>query len=159
MIKVSDIRNTVRKGLAAYLGVTTIIAEQGGPQPKYPFATLKAIVVGEKEGRASVYTVSGKQRRDQYIRMTFSLSCYSDDIDVANDLAYKALEYFESDGHTPLRDNGVVVVHTYPLEDRTTFLVTDYEYRIGFDVEVRVKSRTEKEIEETIESIDISQED
>lgn len=157
MIKISEIRNTVRKGLAAQLGVTTIVADQSGTQPKYPFTTVKMIGAGELVGQPSQYMKGTTMVQEQDVEFTMSINCYSDEIDIANDLAYKALQYFEFEGVAPLQEQNIAIIETHLLEDRSSFLTVDWEYRIGFDVRLRARSRITKDVE-YIDKVELSAE-
>lgn len=151
MIAISDVRNIVRKGLADYLGIKVIIADGGGVQPKYPFATVKMTSMQKEAGYTERF-IDADAVHEQAMEVSLSFNFYSDDMDDAANFAMQALEYFEFAGHDALHDKDVVIVRTYPLDDRTTFLVTDYEYRWGFDVDVRVMAVSKKQAE-FIESV------
>lgn len=147
MLQLTPIRKAVRNGLAANTKVEVIRSESGGEQPPYPFISYKVLMLGQKVGRANVLMKDGKQLHEQQVELTMSINCYSDNISEAENLAYQALQYFEINGIDELQQQNIVIAQTDALTDRTTFLTTDYEYRIGFDVRLRAKASVIREVE------------
>lgn len=155
MIQINPIRSAIVKGLKAFTGATTILSEQNAPQPKYPFISVKMTLLGQKRGHASVVIEGSESVHTQQVEMTLSVSCYGATTLSTEELVYKALQYFEVDGIQPLQDQKIVIVRTSPITDRTTFLTTDYEYKMGFDVTIRAVAVVTRELQETIESTEI----
>lgn len=60
-------------------------------------------------------------------------------------------DFFKHKGRDELRNNNIVVVNLSNIQDRTIYIVDSYEYRQGFDVELRILHNIEKRIE-TIET-------
>ena len=147
LLQVSPIRSAIVKGLKGFTNVTTIVAEQGGNQPAYPFTTLKFTTLGDKVGYATEFMRGTSAVHEQDIEMVMSVSCYSDKIGIAETLAYNALQYFELEGIESLTEQNITVVETTALTDRTTFLTVNWEYCIGFDVTLRVRTQVVKEME------------
>lgn len=147
MLQVSQIRSAIVKGLKSFTTAPTIVAEQGGNQPSYPFTTLKFTTLGDKIGHATQYMRGTSTVYEQDIEMVMSVSCYSDKIGAAEELAYNALQYFELEGIDSLTEQNITVVETTALTDRTTFLTVNWEYFIGFDVTLRVRAQVVKEAE------------
>lgn len=156
MLQLTPIRKAVRNGLAATTKVEVIRSESGGNQPPYPFIAYKMLMLGQKIGRANQLMTENGQLHEQQVELTMSINCYSDNISEAENLAYRVLQYFEIDGVDELQTQNIVIVQTSELTDRTTFLTTDYEYRIGFDVRIRAKASVLKEVE-IIENVQINE--
>ena len=88
--------------------------------------------------------------------ITISLNAYDSDLMTAYSKALHLREYFAMHGYRALKDEGVIVARMEDVQDRTLLLdETDYEYRAGFDIILRVVSETSRLIE-TIEKADIN---
>lgn len=155
MIQINPIRSAIVKGLKAFTGATTILAEQNAPQPPYPFISVKMTLLGQKKGHASIVIEGDNSIYAQQVEKTLSVTCYHKATIDAENLVYKALQYFEVDGIQSLQDQNITIVRTSPITDRTTFLTTDYEYRMGFDVTIRTVAIVTTELQETIENTEI----
>lgn len=157
MLQLAPIRSAVRNGLFDATKVEVIRGDGGGTQPPYPFISYKMIMLGQKVGRANQLMTADGRLHEQQVELTMSVTCYSDKITNAETLAYQALQYFEIDGVESLQDKNIVIVQTSELTDRTTFLTTGYEYRIGFDVRIRAKASVLKDVA-VIETVNVTNE-
>lgn len=141
MVDVKDLRSTVVRLLREYTGKQVIVADQDVAAPPKPYTSIKFTTVGERVGGANRYMTSGKRTHEQTFEMTLSVTNIGASIDDATNLAFSALAFFDAN-FTKLSDERIVVVSTTPLSDRTTVLEIGYEYKVGFDVRLRVHSRT-----------------
>lgn len=96
-------------------------------------------------------------------RITISVNAYSGPSGKAREIALQIREWFEIDqlGNRFFEDNfeGVVKQNTLTkVDDRTTFLETDYQQRFGFDCAVELKDEVVVR-EKTIESLQINKEE
>lgn len=127
--------------------------------PPLPYAVYNITSPYIKErGRGSVTqysddTGSYEKRSEQY-RMTISFNAYAEDNETTMELAFKLHQWFLFLGQTFLSDNNLAVYQVGNIEDRTTFLVDSYEYKHGFDVQLRLTDEQIRAIE-TIEKVNI----
>lgn len=155
MLQIAPIRLAIQDGIFAATQVEVIRGEGGGDQPPYPFVVYK-LLLGQKIGRENRTIQTKGELYEQQMELTVSLSCYSNNIGEAETLAYQVLQYFEIEGVEKLQQQNIVVVQTTELTDRTTFVTMGYEYRIGFDVRLRVKAYVVRDVHD-IQSIQINE--
>lgn len=142
MLKLSDIRTPILKGLKAFTGGTVIMADQTSKQPSYPYYTIKFTTVGDTIGQANEKSVGDEITKQQVFELDVSVTAFSNKLDESFDKAFEALEWFRGVGDYVLGDENIVVVNTQPISNRDTFINIDYERRHGFDVRIRVMSET-----------------
>ena len=153
MIEYKALRTALVTGLADHIDIPVIMANQNAPKPNYPFirytytTPMNSIVpragsyYAEESGEMLDYG------RKHHNRMTVSLTAISMDSDEAHEKALEAAEWFTWKGYFHLKENNIVVVRIEAMTNRDTLIVDDYERRVGFDVQLRVSSKVEKEIE------------
>lgn len=141
MIDVKTMRTDIVRALTAHTQKVVIVADQDAPKPPYPYTSIKFTNVGTLIGNPNEYMQGGRRVYEQTLEMTLSVTNIGQTVDTATELAYAALMLFKTQ-HYKLADLGIVVVNTTALTDRTTVLEVGYEYKIGFDVKLRVCSRT-----------------
>lgn len=148
------IRETLRAGIWQHMRVFFVDLESGDPRPPYPFISHKFTTpyLPEAEHERSD---GDKLIRETQATMTVSLTVYSRDKTEALNTAHRLWQWFRFHGYEYLAEHGLVVVTLEGIEDRTTFLETDYEHRVGFDVVLRTVDRAEREID-TIEHVELN---
>lgn len=143
MIPVATIKNAV-KLIAAYVGITFVRSEQDGDRPALPFMEYKitgqpqdpseteSVTISDKEGDETK-VIATSQRHDRAI---VSLSFFGNDYTNIWSYSELARDYLESEaGKEALFALGVFPRLLGPeTTDRTSFLETSYEHRVGFDV-------------------------
>jgi hypothetical protein len=140
-------------------GITIIKANTTYKPPPLPYGVYNITSSYVKErGRGAITqyaddTGSYEKRSDQY-RMTISFNVYAEDNETTMELAFKLHQWFLFLGSTYLQDNTLAVYQVGNIEDRTTFLVDSYEYKHGFDVQLRLTDEQVRAIE-TIEKVNI----
>lgn len=87
-------------------------------------------------------------------KFNISFNAYSNDLSECNSKALKAWEWFKFKGYYYLAYNNIVVVNVSNIQDRTVNIVDNYEYRKGFDIELRALHKI-KRTTETIEKYKI----
>src|SRR5699024_11579196 len=87
--------------------------------------------------------------------MTISLTCYAPNKGDALNLAHQLKQWFEFHGYEYLKENDLIVAEIHPMSDRTTFLETNYDNRVGFDVSLRFTDTASRDIE-TIEKTEVN---
>lgn len=101
------------------------------------------------------YAYTGQSKTEEYEdkykeivhlqpQIVYSFNSYSDNVVDAYDTILKAWEWFKFIGYQVLKGNNLVVVNVGAIQDRTVFLTPDYEYRYGFDVELRTVHTIER---------------
>jgi hypothetical protein len=144
---IAAIKNMIAK-IKADIGITVIQANQTGPKPPLPYAVYNITAPYVKDrGQPNMST----QDRDgelyliyeeQYLT-TLSFNVYADKNESTIDWAMKLRQWFLFLGQDYLQDNGIAVVSVGNIENRTTFLVDSYEYKHGFDVQLRMTQNIE----------------
>lgn len=82
--------------------------------------------------------------------VTYSFTTYSNDNSEALEAALLLRDWLMHIGTELFRDNNFVIVEASAIQDRTIELVGSYEYRYGFDAEIRYVRTVERRLE-TIE--------
>jgi hypothetical protein len=141
-------------------GITIIKANTTYKPPPLPYAVYNITSPYVKErGRGAVTQYSDDngsyEKRSEQYRMTISFNVYAEDIETTMELAFKLHQWFLFLGQTFLRDNNLAVYQVGNIEDRTTFLVDSYEYKHGFDVQLRTADEQVRQLTETIEKVNI----
>lgn len=67
-------------------------------------------------------------------KVAVSFTCYSRDKVEALNLCHRLIKWFEFNGREYLKGNDLIIVEVTNITDRTTFLETGYDNRVGFDV-------------------------
>lgn len=156
MIDYGAIREVLRAGIWQHMKVFFVDLESGDPRPPLPFISHKFTTPYLEE---SGYEINDEDTliRESQLTMTVSLTVYATSKTEALNVAHQLRQWFRFYGYEYLADHGLVVVTIEPMEDRTTFLETDYEHRVGFDVVLRTVDIEEREIE-TIDCVVLNDE-
>lgn len=139
--------------VGAHAGVSIVKADQeGAKQPALPYGVYKVTSPhnkGRSTGNISQYTAGEAvyERLTTQPFMTISLNFFTDDTDSSRELAVKAHEWFSFVGDLYCIDKGIAVRNISNVENRTTHLGVHYEYKHGFDVQIRFEHHIDREIE------------
>ncbi|WP_150283790.1 hypothetical protein [Rummeliibacillus sp. TYF-LIM-RU47] len=155
MLDLESIRSVIVRNLKATTGIQTIIAEQSNEQPPYPFIAIKFTTLGKQVGRAAQYMHEDVQYTEQDIEMVLSVSSFSEEMDESINNAYAAFQFFEVDGIQTLQEANIAVVKTTEISNRDTFISIEYERRTGFDVRIRTRAQSIRELD-SIDTININ---
>ena len=132
MIDYRTMKESVARGLNAYLGIPVIMGSQTAPAPDYPYATYNVTTIaGENRGTWQSHD-DGIDRL--MVKSIWSLSFLSDDWDESVNHAIQAREWFEHTGRSYLAERGITVQSTTDITNRDNILTEDYERKNGFDV-------------------------
>lgn len=133
-------------------GLRIIQANTTAPKPPLPYATynLSSPYMKDK-GHPNITTKETADKlytdyEDTFIT-TLSFNVYADKNETTIDQANKLRRWFLFVGQDFLQDNWIAVVNVGNIENRTTFLVDSYEYKHGFDVQLRMTEHVETESE------------
>jgi hypothetical protein len=130
------------------IGVEIIPANTTKPKPPLPYATYNITAPYVKD-RGQPNIVTKEQEGELYLSYeeqyltTISFNVFADKNESTIDLAMKLHQWFLFFGQDYLQDNGIAVVNVGNIENRTTFLVDSYEYKHGFDVQLRLTQTAE----------------
>lgn len=160
-----QIRNSIVSGLYRYLNTPVVPTDDIGDKPDYPYVSYKLITLKISQGSHNLlidivpsanedFEYDIEYTREEQPKMVISINTYSLDDVEAYQLALNIESWFKFHGYQYLKENGIVVVSTSNIKDRTIQIVDNYEKRQGFDVTIRVTS-IEKMIVENIEEINI----
>ncbi len=157
MIDIEGMRETVARGLKAYLGCPVVRANQNAAPPAYPYLSYTVTTpASENRGTYGEYD-DGKTAKD--FTATMSVTALSDKDIESVTLAVKAREWLDYAGSVYLDDNGVIVESVGALTNRDNILTVNFEYRNGFDVVFSVTSVLENSSKDAgyIETVEYEQ--
>lgn len=161
-----QIRNKFVNGLYEYFNIPVVPIDDIGNKPDYPYISYKFITLKIPQGSHNLlrdiipstnenFEYDIEYTREEQLKMIISISTHSlDDIE-AYQLALDIESWFKLHGYHYLKENGIVVVGTSNIQDKTIQIVDNYEKRQGFDVTIRVADIQKMRIE-TIEQINMS---
>ncbi|HZK01326.1 MAG TPA: hypothetical protein VFC96_00510, partial [Anaerovoracaceae bacterium] len=101
--------------------------------PENNSENTEAEPVGERDFEYDI-----EHTREEQPKMIVSINAYSLDGTEGHQLALDAEAWFKFVGQQYLKENGIIVVGTSNIQDRTIQIVDNYEKRQGFDVTIRV---------------------
>ncbi|WPZ17792.1 hypothetical protein UM396_14500 [Geobacillus subterraneus] len=133
-------------------GLRIIQANTTAPKPPLPYAVYNITVSYTKDrGRPNVAAREEADAlyldyEDSFL-VTISFNVYADRNEATIAQAKKLRQWFLFVGQVFLQDNGIAIVNVGNVENRTTFLVDSYEYKHGFDVQLRMTERVGVPIE------------
>lgn len=137
-------------------GILMVQADQEGARvPPLPYGVYKATspyIKGKGRGNTS-YTgdaVSAQEIYTEQPLMTISSNLFAQSGDEAMNLAMRLHEWFLFIGSEYLESEGIAIRRLEDVQNRTTHLVDHYEYKYGFDVQLRTERTLTKKIQ-TIE--------
>jgi hypothetical protein len=144
---ITAIKSMIAK-IKADTGITIIQANQTAPKPPLPYAVYNITSPHIKDRGQPNMT---PQERDGELYLTYeeqylttlSFNVYADKNETTIDNAIKLRQWFLFVGQEYLQENGIAVVNVGNIENRTTFLVDSYEYKHGFDVQLRMTQNIE----------------
>jgi hypothetical protein len=129
-------------------GLRIIQANTTAPKPPLPYAVYNITAPYVKDRGQPNVTARDEgeelylQYEEQYL-VTISFNIYADKNESTIDWAMKLRQWFLFWGQDFLQENGIAVVNVGNIENRTTFLVDSYEYKHGFDVQLRMTQTAE----------------
>lgn len=142
-------------------GILAIQADQEGAKvPPLPYAVYKVTspyIKGRGRGNTA-YLAGPDSLTEEYTEqplMTVSLSVFAKSGHETIALAEKLHGWFLFGGIEYLQERGIVVARLENIENRTTHLVDHYEYKYGFDVQLRTERTLTKEVN-WIETVQIT---
>ncbi|SDI15950.1 hypothetical protein SAMN05192534_12366 [Alteribacillus persepolensis] len=151
MIDYNQIKETLRSQIWTDLGRFFVDLENGDPRPdnqdnidtfiSHKFTTPYVEQAGYETSESTTLT------RVNVATMTLSLTVYSSDKGTALNTAHELKRWFRFHGYEYLKEHDLIVQSIEPMQDRTTFLETDYDQRCGFDVILRTTDEATRSIE------------
>jgi len=160
MIDYNELKKVLSNGIYDDLGYYLVDLESGDPRPdrqddiesfiSHKFTTPYAPQKGYEINNGDTLTFVSLPT------MTLSLTCYAKNKGDALNLAHKLKQWFQFHGYEYLKDNGLVISNIESIQDRTIFLDTGYDQRVGFDVTLRVVDEQTRKIE-TIERVELNE--
>jgi hypothetical protein len=124
-------------------GLLVVKADQeGAKQPPPPYASYK-VTSPYIKGRGRGNTAYGGDETSSFETLTtqpletISFNAFADDEDETREKAVELRQWFAFTGTEHLEANEVAVGRIGNVENRTTHIVDHYEYKHGFDVQLR----------------------
>lgn len=133
----------INKQLRSDTGINVIQANSKGPVPALPYGVYNITspyIKGTGREDSSYYESNNELNLNRYeeFRVTLSINTYGTTNENAIDLALQIRKWFLFYGEDFLSSLNVVLIEATAIENRTTFLVDSYEYKHGFDVQLRM---------------------
>lgn len=153
---IGKLKKEIVKGLHAYTGLYVVDTDNNNRRVKKPFYSYKIIQIKTNISGEGNYSSDFPKSLDERFKYDYrekvelqpqvviSFNCYSDDIGECLEKTYQAWDYFKHGGNDLLALKNFVVVRTEDITDRTVVLGDRYEYRYGFDVELRFLHEIER---------------
>ena len=166
MYDLTALRNWLVNEIYQHTEVPLVPQNSADPRPPKPFSTYNFISPYIPQAAQPALIRHDKVVEDEnwveYKRwelptITISLNSYASGISDCWQKAMELKEWFAMKGYRSLKDEGIIVASIEGMEDRTLLLdETNYEYRVGFDVVLRVVSETSRLVE-TIEKVEVNE--
>lgn len=151
MIDYNRIKEVLRKGIWDNLNVFFVDLENGDPRPDEQENITKFISHKFTSPLIDSYDIEDTDNEtmtlNSIVTMTVSLTCYADSKTNALNLAYKLRNWFNFKGYEYLKENNIIVKEIEATTDRTSFLETGYDHRVGFDVILRSTDKQQRNID------------
>lgn len=156
------ISKIIAKGIYDYTGLQVVPTDNPNKRPEYPYFSYKITSSLLNTGESGAYeysfvdSLNDKFKKDVLEKVTIqqkvvvSFNSYSNNLMDSLQNALEAWDWFKLSGRHTLALDNIVVVNIGNIQDRTIVIVDNYEYRQGFDVELRVT----REIENRLETIE-----
>lgn len=144
-------------------GIRVIQANQNAPKPPLPYGVYNITspyIKGVGMEDLSTYedeTGLYQRRFEQYL-VTLSFNLYAPTNETAIDLALQVRKWFLFFGQAFIEGQNIAVASVGNVENRTTFLVDSYEYKHGFDVQLRLTDEMIRQVD-WIEFVEIEMEE
>ncbi|MGC4378256.1 hypothetical protein WD019_15210 [Fictibacillus sp. Mic-4] len=138
-------------------GLQIVKANTTAPQPPLPYGVYNITSPFIKDrGKGSItQSPDGTEKRTEQYRFTISFNIFAVDNETTIELAHKVHQWFLFLGQEFIQDRNMAIVSVGNIENRTTFLIDNYEYKHGFDVIFRATDEQVRHINETIETVNI----
>ncbi|MDE3837934.1 hypothetical protein C0966_00735 [Bacillus methanolicus] len=141
------------------IGIRIIPANQTTPKPPLPYGVYNitsAYIKDRNRGNISTYQDGevAYEKRTEPFKMTISFNFYNETNETTIELAMQVRRWFLFLGSDFIQEQNIAVVNVGNIENRTTFLFDSYEYKHGFDVQLRLTDEQIRAIE-TIEKVNI----
>lgn len=156
-MKSADLKAMVEV-LSAHTGILIVKADQqGAKQPPLPYGEYKITspyIKGRGRGHIMRYETEGAvyERLITQPSLVVSLSFFAEDEESSRELAQQAHDWFQFAGGLYFEDIGSTAHHLGNVENRTTHIVDHYEYKHGFDVQIRFEYQIDR-MNDVIETI------
>ena len=156
MLDYNELKETMRSGIWQALNLFFVDLENGDPRPDNQegidsFISHK-FTTPYTAGASHEIHEGNTWRRVETPTFTLSLTVYASDKGDALNNAQALREWIRFQGYEYLKENDLIIESIEPMSDRTTFLETEYDNRVGFDVILRTTDTVERTID-TIETV------
>lgn len=127
------------------------------PLPYGVYNITSPYIKGRGKGAVTQYTNdSGTfEKRTEHYKFIISFSFFAIDNETTIELAMKVHQWFLFIGQEFIQEKELVVISVGSIQNRTTFLVDDYEYKHGFDVQFSATDEQIRQLTESMETINV----
>lgn len=134
---------TIIEKLYEDTSITVTKANTTDPVPNLPYAVYNTTspYIKDVGMHNETYEDNGEEltvTREESYKSTLSMNLYAESDEEAIELASKVRNWFTFQGEQTIQDLGIAITMVGNIENRTTFLVDSYEYKHGFDVQLRL---------------------
>lgn len=148
-MRFKKIRNLIVTGLSGHLGIPVVLANQVNPEQEYPFVVYSTTATYLAENTLGDYQIdaAGAETRKEQPTSTWSFTVCSANRrttsgfvlgdDEAMETAEKALGWFLHVGYDYMLKNGITIVDSGNVQERSVLQVDEEARRYGFDITIR----------------------
>lgn len=150
---ITQIRNKLIALLWDYMGLPIILSDQVQPEAELPYGIYSITTSYTSTGELGDYRTVPTEEGAEVARMEMPIATYSFTFcsqnrtgengepiygaDEAEELASKAIGWFQHVGYDDISKLGITVVEVGPAQNRTTLVIDEAARRVGFDVRIR----------------------
>lgn len=166
MFDIIELRNVIVKGIQESTGLPIVPTNSVDNRPIAPYHSYNFITPYAPRDSPITWVTTDKDEgnvmvtRGELPSITLSLLTHSNaetDIECMQE-AFELRKWFYHDGNDKLKRMGIVITNIGAIQDRTILQnETEYQYRVGFDVQMRVINKTANVVS-TIEEVEHRQE-
>ncbi|KOP82006.1 hypothetical protein AMS60_05615 [Bacillus sp. FJAT-21945] len=132
--------------------IRVVQANQTAPKPASPYGVYNITspyIKGVGHENITYYDDNGElyQKHTEQYRVTLSFNLYAATNETTIDLAMRVRLWFLFFAQEFIEEQNITVIEVGNIENRTTFLVDSYEYKHGFDVQVRLTDEQSRVID------------
>lgn len=154
MFDITKIQNLIVRNLYTHTGIPVVPTNDVAERPPHPYHSYNFIVTAAPRTAGVVLEVEEKpQDYIEYTRwelpsITISFNTHSDKLVECREKALELRSWFEFAGYPVLKAEDIIVTEVTAAEDRSQVLdAIEYQYRVGFDVRMRVVSESSRMVE------------
>lgn len=142
-VQLEEIRKTLGAHMKRYFDVFVVWGNNGANVPPKPYVTVMPTLKQFENRDYYDNEIRNDRHQVRHFKQTLSFTIFGKD-DVVNphesarNVANAIRRWFNIHGKIVLKQLNVAIVEIGAVNDRTTFIVDSYDYKVGFDVTLRM---------------------